>query len=136
MNLEELKRLREKNFSAHKKKKKEYYLKKKASKKLVRKEIDYSKELNDDNFVSKIKEIAKAQKIHIDNRKELIVAKINEYKNKKKEYYTENKKKRLEYDREYREKKQEELKKYRREYYQRNKEKILAKQKEKRKRKS
>ncbi|MGB1226779.1 MAG: hypothetical protein ACPG9K_02730 [Poseidonibacter sp.] len=133
MDLEELKKLREQNFIAHKKKKKQYYLKNKVSKKTVRKEIDYSEELNNENFANKIKEIAKAQKAHIDDRKELIVAKINEYKNKKKEYYSENKKKRLEYDKEYREKKKEELKEYRKEYYRKNKEKILAKQKEKRK---
>jgi hypothetical protein len=37
MNLEELKKLREKNFLKHKKKKKEYYLKNKATKKVQEK---------------------------------------------------------------------------------------------------
>jgi len=133
MNLEELKKLREKNFLEHKKKKKEYYLKNKAMKKAPRKEIDYAQELNSENFASKIKEIAKVQKAHVDDRKDLIIAKINEYKKKKKEYYSLNKEKRLEYDREYRENKKEELREYRRNYYQKNKEKILAKQKIKRK---
>ncbi len=110
MNLDELKKLRENNFLKHKKKKKEYYLKNKATNKSKRKEIDYSKEFNNENFVSKIKEIAKAQKAHIDDRRELIVAKINEYKKRKKEYYSENKEKRLEYDKEYREKKKRGIK--------------------------
>lgn len=131
MNLSELKKLREESFLAHKKKKRAYYLKNKSKK--IKPEIDYDKELNDENFSFKIKEIAKAQKKHIDSRKELIVAKINEYKDRKKEYYEENKEKRLEYDKEYREKKKEELREYRREYYKKNKEKILEKQKEKRK---
>jgi len=132
MDLNELRKLREENFLAHKKKKRDYYLKNKAKKQTKKQVIDYEKELNDLNFTAKIKEIAKVQKAHVDDRKELIVAKINEYKNKKKEYYEENKEKRLEYDKEYREKKKEELREYRREYYQKNKEKILAKQKEKR----
>ena len=109
MDLDELKKLREENFLSHKKKKREYYLKNKAKKKAPKKVIDYEKELADGGFANKIKEIAKAQKAHVDDRKELIVAKINEYKNKKKEYYEENKEKRLEYDKEYREKKKEEL---------------------------
>jgi hypothetical protein len=133
MNLEELKKLREKNFLKHKKKKKEYYLKNKATKKVSRKEIDYEQELNSVNFANKIKEIARVQKAHVDDRKDLIIEKINEYKEKKKEYYSLNKEKRLEYDKDYREKKKEELREYRKDYYKKNKEKILAKQKEKRK---
>lgn len=135
MDLEELKKLREERLQAHKKKKREYYLKNKTQNKIKEKRavIDYAKDLNDLNFSAKIKEIAKAQKQHVDSRKDLIVAKINEYKNMKKEYYEENKDKRLEYDKEYREKKKEELKEYRKEYYKKNKEKILAKQREKRK---
>ena len=43
----------------------------------------------------------------------------------KKEYYEQNKEKRLEYDKEYRERKKEELKKYRKEYYKRLKEKQI-----------
>lgn len=128
MDLNELKKLRQEKILAHKRKKREYYLKNK-QKKIVRKEIDYSKELDDEHFVQKIKDIAKAQKQHVDNRKMLITKKINDYKNKKREYYEENKEKRLEYDKEYREKKKEQLREYRREYYQRNKKKNLAKQK-------
>ena len=128
MNLDDLKKLREEKFLAHKRKKRAYYLKNKATKN-IRKEIDYSKELDEEHFAQKIKDIAKAQKAHVDNRKDLIIAKINDYKNKKREYYEENKEKRLEYDKEYRENKKEELREYRRNYYQKNKEKILAKQK-------
>ncbi len=127
MNLDELKKLRESNFLAHKKKKKEYYLKSKA-KKAPREIINYENELSDINFIAKIKEIAKAQKAHIDDRKELIKKKIAEYSDKKREYYEENKEKRLEYDKEYRERKKEELKAYRREYYKKNKEKTLIKE--------
>ena len=130
MDLSELKKLREKKILEHKRKKREYYLKSKANK-TVRKVIDYKEELSDKNFAQKIKDIAKAQKAHVDDRKDLIVAKINDYKNKKREYYEENKEKRLEYDKEYREKKKEQLREYRRDYYKKNKEKILAKQKEK-----
>jgi hypothetical protein len=130
MDLSELKKLREKKILEHKRKKREYYLKSKANK-TVRKVIDYEEELSDKNFAQKIKDIAKAQKAHVDDRKDLIVAKINDYKNKKREYYEENKEKRLEYDKEYREKKKEQLREYRRDYYKKNKEKILAKQKEK-----
>lgn len=126
MNLDELKKLREENFLAHKKKKQTYYLKSKA-KKSPKKEIDYASELNDINFISKIKEIVKAQKIHIDNRKDLIQQKILEYQEKKREYYEENKNKRLLYDKEYRERKKEELKAYRREYYKNNKNKMTEK---------
>ena len=84
MNLDELKKRREENFLAHKKKKKDYYLKKK---KVIKKEIDYEIELNEENFSLKIKEIIKAQKKYIDSRKDLIVSKINEYKDSKKDYY-------------------------------------------------
>ena len=52
-----------------------------------------------------------------------IIKKIKEYKETKKDYYEQNKEKRLEYDKEYRERKKEELKKYRKEYYKRLKEK-------------
>lgn len=132
MDLNELKKLREENFLAHKKKKRDYYLKNKAKKKKAEKKvIDYETELSDLNFTAKIKEIAKAQKAHVDDRKELIVAKINEYKNKKKEYYEENKEKRLEYDKEYREKKKEELREYRKQYYLKKQRKNFSKTKRK-----
>ena len=96
MNLDELKQIRKRNFLAHKKKKKEYYLKSK----LTKKEFDYEAELNNENFFSKIKAIAHEQKMYIDNRKEAIVTKINDYRNTKKEYYEQNKEKRLEYNKE------------------------------------
>lgn len=118
MKLEELKKLREEKFLAHKKKKREYYLKKKE----VKKVYDYEEELNNENFSLKIKEIIKAQKNYLDNRKDIIISKLNDYKNKKKEYYELNKEKRLEYDKEYREKRKEELKEYRKEYYKKIKE--------------
>ncbi len=137
MNLEELKKLREANFAKHKKKKRDYYLKSKEKTQKNKykdyKAIDYSEELNSENFSKNIKLIAKKQKAHIDDRKEQIIQKIEEYREKKQTYYKENREKRLEYDKEYREKKKEELKEYRREYYKRNREKILQKQKEKRK---
>ena len=120
MNLEELKKLRQEKFLTHKKKKREYYLKKKETE--VRKIYDYDTELNSDNFALKIKEIIKAQKNYLDNRKDIIITKMNDYKEKKKEYYELNKEKRLEYDKEYREKRKEELKQYRREYYKKIKE--------------
>ena len=120
MNLEELKKLREEKFLAHKKKKREYYLKKKETE--VKKVYDYDAELSNDNFTLKIKEIIKAQKNYLDNRKDIIITKLNTYKEKKKEYYELNKEKRLEYDKEYREKRKEELKQYRREYYKKLKE--------------
>lgn len=136
MDLEKLKRLREENFLKHKKKKRAYYLKSKNKEAKPKyknyKEIDYSKELNDENFLANMKLIAKKQKGHIDNRIEQITKKIKVYKKQKKEYYEENKKERLNYDKEYRERKKEQLKEYRREYYRKNREKILAKQKEKR----
>ncbi len=122
MNLEELKKLREEKFLAHKKKKREYYLKKKPE---VKKIYDYDKELNDENFNLRIKEIIKVQKSYLDNRKDIIVSKLNDYKEKKKEYYEMNKEKRLEYDKDYREKKKEELKEYRKEYYRKIKENKL-----------
>ena len=133
MDLEELKRIRKANIIAHKKKKKAYYLKKKFEnmpKNTSNPLVDYEKELFSGNFASKIKEIAKKQKTYVDDRKEIISAKIEEYKTKKQQYYKENKKQRLEYDKEYREKKKEALKAYRKEYYKKNKEKILARQKE------
>ena len=136
MNLEELKKLREANFAKHKNKKREYYLKskEKSQKRKYKdyKEIDYSKELNSENFAKNIKLIAKKQKAHIDDRKEQILHKMSEYKEKKQSYYQENREKRLEYDKVYREKKKEELKEYRKQYYEKNKEKILERQREKR----
>jgi predicted DNA-binding protein len=56
MNLEELKKLREKNFSKHKEKKRAYYLKSK-----IKKEIDYEDELKDDGFLKKMQEIVKVK---------------------------------------------------------------------------
>ena len=122
MNLEELKKLREEKFLAHKRKKREYYLKRKQ---VVKKIYDYDTELNDENFKLKIKEIIKAQKIYLDDRKDIIISKLNDYRNKKREYYELNKEKRLEYDKDYREKKKEELKEYRKEYYKKLKENKL-----------
>lgn len=137
MDLEELKRIRKENFTAHKKKKREYYLKKKLEKQASSDHnkitYDYEEELSGDNFDLKIKEIIRQQKQHVDSRKEKIIKKINDYKKNKQNYYQENRDKRLEYDKEYRDKKKEELKAYRKKYYEENKEKILAKQKEKRK---
>ena len=74
MNLDELKRIRKENILAHKKKKKEYYLKKK----IIKKEIDYESELSGENFFTKIREIAHNQKVYLDDRKELIISKLNE----------------------------------------------------------
>ena len=122
MNLEELKKLREQKFLAHKRKKREYYLKRKQ---VVKKVYDYDTELNDENFKLKIKEIIKAQKIYLDDRKDTIISKLNDYRDKKREYYELNKEKRLEYDKDYREKKKEELKEYRKEYYKKLKENKL-----------
>jgi hypothetical protein len=122
MNLEELKKLREEKFLAHKRKKREYYLKRKQ---VVKKIYDYDTELNDENFKLKIKEIIKAQKIYLDDRKDTIISKLNDYRDKKREYYELNKEKRLEYDKDYREKKKEELKEYRKEYYKKLKENKL-----------
>ena len=122
MNLEELKKLREEKFLAHKRKKREYYLKRKQ---VVKKVYDYDTELNDENFKLKIKEIIKAQKIYLDDRKDIIISKLNDYRDKKREYYELNKEKRLEYDKDYREKKKEELKEYRKEYYKKLKENKL-----------
>ena len=122
MNLEELKKLREEKFLAHKKKKREYYLKKKQE---VKKIYDYETELNDENFKLKIKEIIKVQKNYLDNRKDIIISKLNDYRDKKREYYELNKEKRLEYDKDYREEKKEELREYRKEYYKKLKENKL-----------
>ena len=122
MNLEELKKLREEKFLAHKRKKREYYLKRKQ---VVKKIYDYDTELNDENFKLKIKEIIKAQKIYLDDRNDTIISKLNDYRDKKREYYELNKEKRLEYDKDYREKKKEELKEYRKEYYKKLKENKL-----------
>ena len=122
MNLEELKKLREEKFLAHKRKKREYYLKRKQ---VVKKIYDYDTELNDENFKLKIKEIIKAQKIYLDDRKDTIISKLNDYRDKKREYYELNKEKRHEYDKDYREKKKEELKEYRKEYYKKLKENKL-----------
>ena len=122
MNLEELKKLRQEKSLAHKRKKREYYLKKKD---VVKKEYNYEIELDNENFSSKIKEIIKAQKSYLDSRKDIIISKLNDYKNKKKEYYELHKEKRLEYDKEYRQKKKEELKEYRKEYYKKSKENKL-----------
>lgn len=136
-NLEELKRLREANFTNHKKKKRAYYLKSKEKNSQPKyknyKEIDYSNELNSENFAKNIKIIAQKQKAHVDDRKEQILLKIEEYKEKKQTYYQKNKEKRLEYDKIYRENKKEELKEYRKEYYKKNRNKILEKQKIRRK---
>lgn len=122
MKLEELKKLRKEKSLIHKKKKREYYLKKKVAEKKI---YDYELELNEKDFNSKIKEIIKAQKNYVDDRKDAIISKLNDYKNKKKKYYELNKEKRLEYDKEYRQKKKEELKEYRKEYYKRLKENKL-----------
>ncbi|RXJ69575.1 hypothetical protein CRV08_02400 [Halarcobacter ebronensis] len=139
VDFEKLKKLRDTNFAKHKKKKREYYLKSKEKNSDTKyknyKEIDYSQELNNENFAANIKLIAKKQKAHVDDRKEQILLKIEEYKEKKQNYYKTNRNKRLEYDKNYREKRKEELKEYRKEYYRKNKEKILEKQKEKRREK-
>lgn len=127
MNLDELKKLREEKFLAHKRKKREYYLKKKQT--VIKKIYDYEAELNNENFALKIKEIIKAQKNYLDDRKDIIISKLNDYKDKKKEYYELNKEKRLEYDKEYREKRKKELKEYRKEYYKRIKENKTLKSK-------
>jgi len=133
MDLEELKRIRKANIIAHKKKKRAYYLKRKQAntqrKTLNLKVIDYENELFSGNFIDKIKEIAKKQKLYVDNRQEAISIKIEEYRKKKQRYYEENKKNRLKYDKEYREKKKKDLQAYRKAYYQKNREKILARQK-------
>jgi len=120
MDFEELKKRREKNFKGHKQKKRAYYLKSK-----LRKEIDYEDELKEENFLAKMKEIAKSQKLHMDSRQESIRAKIEAYRELKKEYYEKNREKRLEYDKEYREKKKEELREYRKKYYEKLKKERL-----------
>jgi len=139
MDLEELKKIRKANILAHKKKKKAYYLKKKLEnmpKDDKKPLIDYEKELFSGNFLSKIKEIAKKQKIYVEDREDIIASRIIEYREKKQQYYENHKEQRLEYDKQYRENKKAELKKYRKEYYKKNKELILKKQKEARKRKA
>ena len=75
MDLKELKKLREEKFLAHKMKKKRYYLNKKQE---VKKIFDYEAELNNENFALKIKEIIKAQKNYLDERKEKIISKLND----------------------------------------------------------
>ncbi len=130
MKLEELKNIRKEKLLAHKRKKREYYLKNKNKEKKVA--HDYENDLSDLNFDFKIKEIIKQQKIHVDSRKEKIIKKITQYKKQKQEYYFLNKNKRLEYDKDYREKRKVELKEYRKVYYEKNKKRILEKQKEKR----
>jgi len=125
MNLEELKKIRENNFLKHKQKKRAYYLKSK-----LKKEINYEDELKDEGFLLKIKEIVKSQKNYIDSRQDSIKAKINAYKDLKKEYYEQNKEKRLQYDKEYREKKKTELKEYRKRYYEKLKNQKIKEEKE------
>lgn len=140
MDLAELKKLREEKLLEHKRKKRAYYLKSKMQKKQKRAQkvassIDYEVELFSGNFSEKLKEIAKKQMMHIQSREDIIKNKIDEYKKKKQDYYNKHKKSRLEYDKEYRDKKKEQLKQYRKDYYQRNKEKILAQQKANREKK-
>lgn len=133
MDLEELKKIRESKLLEHKRKKRAYYLKSKMQKKQKATKkvssIDYEVELFGGNFAEKLKEIAKKQKLHVESREEIIKNKISEYKEKKKQYYSEHKEIRLEYEKAYRDKKKEELKDYRREYYRKNREKILEQQK-------
>ncbi len=124
MNLEELKKLREKNLSKQKEKKRAYYLKSK-----IKKEIDYEDELKDDGFLKKMKDIVKSQRLNMDSRQETNKKKIEEYQILKREYYEKNKEKQLKYDREYREKKKEQLKAYRQKYYEKQKEKKLEEEK-------
>lgn len=139
MDINELKKIRHQNFIDHKKKKRDYYLKSKGNKKKsyknpinLSKSIDFDNDLNNENFLNTIKKIAKAQKNHIDLRKDLIKEKIKEYKNNKKSYYEKNKEKRLNYNKVYREEKKEKLKQYRKDYYQKNKEKLLEQQRKRR----
>ncbi len=58
MNLEELKKVREKKFLKHKEKKRDYCIKSK-----IKKEIDYEDELKDEGILKKKKEIVKSQRI-------------------------------------------------------------------------
>jgi len=134
MDLSELKKIRKEKLLEHKRKKRAYYLKSKMQKKQVAitkrvQSIDYEVELFGGNFANKLKEIAKKQKLHMQSREEIIRTKIEEYRNKKQQYYSQNKETRLEYDKEYRDKKKEKLKEYRKEYYRKNREKILEQQK-------
>lgn len=141
MDLEQLKKLREAKLKEHKRKKRAYYLKAKMQKKQVESKrkindsVDYEIELFGGDFAQKLKEIAKKQHKHIQSREDIIKLKISEYKKKKQDYYEKHKETRLEYDKEYRDKKKEELKEYRKEYYQKNKAKILAQQKTNREKK-
>ncbi len=95
-------------------------------------QFDYEKELQGDIFAQTIKDIAKKQKGYIDTRKDNIMQKLEAYKEQKQKYYEANKEKRLQYDKEYRDKKREQLKEYRKEYYEKNKDIILQRQREKR----
>ena len=52
-----------------------------------------------------------------------------DYQISKRDYYEQNKEKRLEYDKEYRERKKEQLKEYRQKYYAKQKEKKLEEEK-------
>ena len=124
MNLEELKKLREKNFSKHKEKKRAYYLKSK-----IKKEIDYEDELKDDGFLKKMQEIVKSQRLYMDSRQETIKKKIEECQILKRDYYKKNKEKKIKNDRENRERKKEQLKAYRQKYYEKQKEKKLEEEK-------
>lgn len=136
MDLTELKKRREAKILEHKQKKRAYYLKSKILKEQneVTKinSIDYEIELFGGNFAEKLKDIAKKQKKHIESREVLINQKIQEYRDKKQTYYKKNKEIRLEYDKDYRDKKKKQLKEYRKEYYRKNKEKILEQQKQNR----
>ena len=96
---------------------------------LIKKEIDYEDELKDDGFLKKMQEIVKSQRLYMDSRQETIKKKIEEYQILKRDYYEQNKEKRLEYDREYRERKKEQLKTYRQKYYEKQKEKKLEEEK-------
>jgi hypothetical protein len=85
--------------------------------------------LKDDGFLKKMQEIVKSQRLYMDSRQETIKKKIEEYQILKRDYYEQNKEKRLEYDREYRERKKEQLKAYRQKYYEKQKEKKLEEEK-------
>ena len=141
MDLEQLKKLRKEKLKEHKRKKRVYYLKSKMQKKQVESKrkindkVDYEIELFGGDFTKKLKEIAKKQHQHVQSREEIIKNKISDYKKKKQDYYKQHKKSRLEYDKEYRDRKKEQLKEYRKKYYQKNKEKILAQQKANREKK-
>ena len=74
-----------------------------------------------------MQEIVKSQKLYMDSRQETIKKKVEEYQILKRDYYEQNKEKRLEYDKEYRERKKEQLKEYRQRYYEKQKEKKCKK---------